>query len=406
MFTIEISDDIDRWFDDVDTWNRLAGGIPFRETSWLQPWWQTVGQGHTARVVIARDAEGRVRGLMPMYLRADSGTLSMMGDGDACSDHVSVLAEPADAVDVAHAMGVALARCSGDITREWQFIEIDGIVEGDAAMVAFASALKSGGCRLHGQSRMSVWFRPASPSWDEHLMTHGKTQRRQMKKWAKALGNVEKVVAKNDQQVDELLDHLIVMHQRRWNEAGQRGSYANQPYCEFIRRSAKDFLRRDRLYLAVLKHEGNVIAGELKMIGGNGVMYSYSAGYDVDYAELEPGRLMCVDGILEMYRRGGVAIDFMRGDEIYKTRLANDSRRLMLVRAVSPALVPRLKFAAWKVGFAAKQWLRKRCGRPLVQVHDPSQNTSKPIVLPARSTDSSMPVVVPVTMPAASPNYV
>lgn len=403
MFTIEISDEIDRWFSDADTWNRLAGGVPFRETSWIQPWWQTVGQGRTARIVIARDANGNVRGLMPMYLCHDSGTLSMMGDGDACSDHVSVLADPADAVSVAAAMGVALARCSGDAKCGWHFIDIDGVVEGDAAMVAFASGLKQGGCQLHGESRMSIWFRPASASWDDHLMTHGKTQRRQFKKWAKSLDDVEKIVAKTESQVDELLDHLIAMHQRRWNEAGEPGSYADEQYCDFIRRSAKDFLRRDRLYLSVLKHDGNVIAGELKLVGGNGVLYSYSAGYDIDYAEMEPGRLMCIDGILEMYRRGGVALDFLRGDEVYKTRLASDSRRLMRVRAASPALLPRLKFIGLRIAFAAKQWMRKRCGRPLVQLHDPSRNTASPIVLPQRPNDSSMPAAVPMPMPMPMP---
>jgi hypothetical protein len=348
-------------------------------------------------LVIARDRAGDVRGLMPMYLCQETGTLSMIGDGDACSDHVSVLADPDDAVDVADAMGTALAKSFGDTNFGWNFIDIDGVVEGDAAMVAFASALKGGGCRLDGQSRMSVWYRHASPTWNDHLMAHGKTQRRQLKKWAGALSDIEKVVAQNDDEVDELLDHLIAMHQRRWNNVGERGSFASDSFCDFIRQSAKDFLRRDRLYLTALKHDGQVIAGELKLVGGNDVLYSYSAGYDVDHAAMEPGRLMCVDGMLEMYRRGCVGIDFMRGDEVYKTRLAGESRRLMRVRAVSPALLPRLRYAGWRVGFRAKQWLRKRLGRPLVQIHDPSQTTVPPLVPMTKPAKVIQSVIAPVT---------
>ncbi len=399
MFTIEFSNDIDRWFDDPTTWNRLAGGMPFRETSWLRPWWNTIGRGRRAHLMIARDDAGDVRGLMPLYICGETGTLSMIGDGEACSDHVSVLANPADAVAIGAAMGTALTKSHNDKMFGWNFIEIDGVVEGDAAMMAFASALNQGGCRLHGISRMSIWHRHASPTWNDHLMSHGKTQRRQLKKWAQLLDSVEKVIARTEAEVDELLGHLIAMHQRRWNEAGERGSFASEQICEFISQSARDFLRRDRLYLAVLKHQGSVIAGELKLVGGNGVLYSYSAGYDVEFAAMEPGRLMCVDGMLEMYRRGCVGIDFLRGDEVYKTRLANDSRRLLRVRAVSPAMLPRLRHTGWRVGFAAKQWLRKRCGRPLIEIVDPSQTTVPPLVPMPMPVEPKIPAIAPILTP-------
>ncbi|TWU48588.1 hypothetical protein Poly51_44880 [Rubripirellula tenax] len=374
MFTIDTTHDIASLLNDKDAWNRLSRGVPFRETSWLGPWWESLGEGKTAHVVVARDEAGNLRGLLPLY-HVGGGVLSMIGDGEACTDHVSVLASEADAVEVARAMGLHLAKEAASSDHGWEVLDIDGVLEGDEPMAAFASGLKEGGATLHAQSRMSVWYRPADANWDDHLKRHGKTQRRQMRRWSEKLQTLEKVVAQTDAQVDELLGFVMDMHQRRWVAAGECGSFANEDFCKFIFGSAKDFLSRGQLYLAVIKHEGVPIAGELKMIGNNGVLYSYSAGYDIEYADMEPGRLMCIDGIMELYARGLKGLDFMRGDEMYKSRFATESHRLFRVRAVAPTLLPRLRHAAWCTGFELKQWARRRSGRPVIVVLDPTAMT-------------------------------
>ncbi|QDT04428.1 hypothetical protein K227x_28190 [Rubripirellula lacrimiformis] len=372
MFTIETTDDLEGFLANPEQWNRLSQGVPFRETSWLGPWWRLMGQGRRAHLLVARDSAGTVRGLLPMYQSHAAGVLSMIGDGEACTDHVSVLAESDDAVAVGHAMGRHLAATASDPDQGWEMLDIDGIVEGDIAIAALMSGLKEGGASLHAQSRMSVWYRPADQCWDEHLKRHGKTQRRQMRRWSDRLAGMNKVVAGTPEETKHLLGVVIDMHQRRWNSVGEAGSFANPAFCDFIHATSEDFLSRDQLYLAVIEHEGTPIAGELKFIGRNGVLYCYSAGYDIVYADLEPGRLMCIDGIQEMYRRGWKGIDFMRGDETYKSRYATESHCLLRVRVAAPTLLPRLRHAAWWTGFELKQWARRQSGRPVIAVLDPT----------------------------------
>ncbi len=378
MFTIDTTDDLTGLLRDSSNWNRLACGVPFRETSWLGIWWNRFGSGKRAQVLTARDSSGALQGILPLY-RSDAGVLSMIGDGDACTDHVSILAGPADAAAVARAMASHLTLNASDPLFGWEAIDIDGVVEGDNAMTEFMAGLKQGGATLHAQSRMSVWYRPADENWNEHLKRHGKTQRRQMRRWSESLQTFEKVVAETPAQVDEMMRVLIDMHQRRWNASGENGTYTSNAFCSFIVESAKDFLSRGQLYLAVLKHESIPIAGELKIVGGNGVLYSYSSGYDIDYADFEPGRLMCIDGIEEMYRRGYYGMDFMRGDETYKSRFATESRRLFRVRVAAPTLIPRLRHAAWCTGFEIKQWMRRKSGRPMIAVLDPTAPCPIPV---------------------------
>ncbi|MFK8113480.1 MAG: GNAT family N-acetyltransferase [Rubripirellula sp.] len=376
MLRIEFTDQIRSLLDDVQTWDSLASGVPFREAAWLRPWWDTFGHNLEARILTARDQDNRLRGILPLYVSpapSQSKTLRLIGDGQACSDYASILVADEDANEVADAMGQFLTECVSDQQFGWDQIDLDGVVEGDPAMAQLGRSLKSGGASLHAQSRMSTWFRPHAGSWDEHLAKHGKTQRRKMRRWLKVLEagtDVEKVVANTEPQVDEILNRLIDLHQRRWNEAGEAGSYADPTFREFVAKAAKSFSSKQRLYLVGLKHAGEFIGAELNFIGGNRVQYSYSAGYDVDASEFEPGRLLNVDVIQQVYQNDLAGIDYMRGDEEYKKRMATESRRVFHTRVVAPTLLPKLRHAAWCTQFEFGQWMRRRTGRPLIDVID------------------------------------
>ena len=141
MFQIECTPDIQSLLDDTETWNSLAGGVPFRETSWLGPWWSHFGTHSEAHVLVARDQDEQVRGLLPLYRPAENPhSLAMIGDGRACSDYVSVLAAPHDAEQIAEEFAVVLAATASDRWLGWSSIEIDGIVEGDKPMEAFCNS--------------------------------------------------------------------------------------------------------------------------------------------------------------------------------------------------------------------------------------------------------------------------
>ena len=376
MFNIEVSSDAACLLADHVQWNRLSRGVPFRETSWLGPWWSHFGGGDQAHVVVVRDQLGEIRGLLPLYRRGgNSGerTLAIMGDGAACSDHVSVLAKDEDVRQIGYEIGQHLAETASCPRRGWEALDIDGVVEGDHGMTALAQGLKAGGAALHASSRMSVWFKPADANWEEHLKHYGKTQRRKMRRWSEKIGDhapFQQRVAKTDEQAVEMIDALIRMHQQRWNEVGESGSFATPEFCEFTRDAARGFLSRNLLYVTALEHARQIIAAELSFIGGNGILYVFSAGFDTTYAEMEPGRILSVDSLRYLYRQSLTGIDYLRGDEEYKKRYTTESRRLIRMRAVAPTLMPRLKHAAWCTGFELKQWVRRKTGRQPIAVLD------------------------------------
>ncbi|MEM1069623.1 MAG: GNAT family N-acetyltransferase [Planctomycetota bacterium] len=374
-YQIEVCNQLEPFFDEPRIWDSLSGGIAFRESAWLHPWWQHLGNGYQAYLVVAKKPSGQICGLLPLYRKTTAAgrTLCFLGDGNTCTDYVSILTRPDEAKHVGESIGRFLAENSSGGSNAWDLIDIDGIVEGDVGMTALATGLNHGGATIHTVSRMRTWFKPADASWDEHLKHYGKTHRRKMRRMREKLapeGPIERLFAKTESEVDEYLSALIGMHQRRWNSDGQPGSFADPNFCSFIRDAAKRFLQNDRLYLNLLRYEGRNISAELNFVGENRVLYSYSSGYDLDSAKLEPGRLCTIDVLLELYRSNLAGIDFMRGDEAYKTRLASSSRRVLRMRVAPPAFVPRLRHAAWCTGFEVKQWVRKRTGRTPLETVD------------------------------------
>ncbi|MGI9470216.1 MAG: GNAT family N-acetyltransferase [Rubripirellula sp.] len=376
MIDIQVTRCLDELLGNTEEWDSLSGGVPFRQSAWLKSWWECFGNGNAANVVIARESNGELKGILPLYRSGDSGenrTLTMIGGGDACSDYVSILVAPQNASEVATAMGSYLAQTAADPIHGWDLIDIDGVVEGDEPMAAFATGLREGGSQLHTQSRMNTWYVPRAESWPEQLKRYGKTQRRQMRRAADKIdadGSLEKLVARTEAEVEELLQAVIDMHQTRWEAEGEAGSYADQRFRDFIMNAAKTFARQDQLYLTCLRHEGRIVGGELNFLGKNRILYSYTSGYALDASELGPGRILRVDSFLQMYRENLEGIDYLRGDETYKQRMSSVSHPVMRLRAVAPALLPKLKHAAWCTGFEFKQWMRKKAGRTPIHVLD------------------------------------
>ena len=395
MLTLSITDQIDDLAAIADQWNALDRGIPFRRTDWLLPWWKHLGGDHAPAIVLVHRNDQLIGGL-PLYRRVGTRTLAAMGDGRVCTDYVGPLAAEGCLEEVGHRIGKYLCSIAADPQLGWNLLDFDGAIEGDAGFEALVLGLRDGGCSTHVSSRMSCWRKPKDATWADHLRHHGKTQRRRMRRWIEKIGDSiegtvqmvrcdENTPPENfaaadsgssvfdprsvdcgpNQSLHRLIDDVMNLHQKRWQAEGEPGSFADPAMREFLHDAMGNFHARGLAKVNAACIDGRTIAGEMMMIGGDRVAYGYSAGYDIDESELEPGRVVCVDTLNQMY---GVedrfdAVDFMRGDEEYKTRFTTESRRLFHLRAFAPVAPARWRAMAYRAQFGVKQWLRRRSGR-------------------------------------------
>ena len=102
-------------------------------------------------------------------------------------------------------------------------------------------------------------------------------------------------------------------------EAGMHG---------FLSDLAQDAARRGSLYLAWLSCDDAVVACHMGFVAG-GVLHLYHTTYDAAYGAFSPGNALMVETIQWAADQKMTAVDFMRGDEAYKTRFASQTRCLM-----------------------------------------------------------------------------
>ncbi|TWT80715.1 hypothetical protein CA13_21610 [Planctomycetes bacterium CA13] len=372
MYRVERFCNIEELLEDRDKWNLLAQGIPFRETSWLHAWWKQFADGQEPYVLVARDSQGDVCGLMPFYRKATSPkTLRILGDNNVCGDFVSVLAKPEDAKAIAESMASFLIREANSKSNDWETIEIGGVSEEDVVMKHFASVLRSGGAIVHAQSRMHTWLFQCHDTWEDWLGSLSRRTRRKYSELSKRVGTIDGLevhVATSHDQVTECLDGLIELHQRRWNTVGEPGTYSDERLRDFVHDVARDMCDRDRLHLLELQLDGKSIGSTLNFMGGNGCMYVYSTGYDIDASKHEPGRVLTALSLKFAHDHRMTGVEFLRGDEPYKQRIGAEPTRLLELRIVAPRLWAKVCHTAWAAQFELKQWARRKAGRDVIEV--------------------------------------
>ncbi|MEM9646666.1 MAG: GNAT family N-acetyltransferase [Planctomycetota bacterium] len=353
--------------------SELSRGVPLQGASWLSAWWKHFSDQGDLRI-LAVETKGRIKGLLPFYQRRSEkglGVLRNLADGDVCTDYVSVLSGEEDRTWVSKAMARFLSESADDGASGWSSLVLDGVVDGDEPMDSFLAALSEQGAAVHRHSRMHTWFKPCHGDWDDYLKNCSRGSRSKQRRMLKTLENtegLEVVEATDAEQIHWLLSDLIELHQARWNSIGEAGSFADPKLRHFIHEAAANANRDGELWLVGIRQQGRLVSAALSFVGRNRRAYCYSTATDLSEKKLQPGKLLTLHLIREAHRRGLDGVDFLRGDEEYKSRLQAVPRKVMEIRVAAPNMVSQLRHAAWLAQFEAKQFLRKRLGRKTADV--------------------------------------
>jgi CelD/BcsL family acetyltransferase involved in cellulose biosynthesis len=366
MIHIEISDSPEELLADTNAWDRLAGGIPFRQTVWLHSWWQQFGDSERAFFLVARDESGDRRGLLPLERTdGDLRRLQTLAAGNVCTDHVSILAQPEDREEVATAFAKFLIECSSDRTHGWDQIDFDGTIAGDPAMEIFSRYLEAAEVPTCIRSRMHLWFNRCEATWEDLLLTRSRKYRNRvrglLRKLDKSDGELFVRDAGSPEEVQMGLMKLIELHQKRWQDVGEPGTYSDERMVRFVTDATVEMSQRGRLVLPQLIYKGEVIATELHYIGDDGRQYCYSTGVNHAYPDLKPGIMLNSHMFREAHRLGRAGIDYMRGDETYKGRLHSRPTPLLEISAFAKHARGQVRMAQDRATQLLKvQWRRMK----------------------------------------------
>ncbi|MEZ6086966.1 MAG: GNAT family N-acetyltransferase [Pirellulaceae bacterium] len=364
-------------------WDRLAGGTPFCQLDWYRNWWEHYGSPNASRILTVWREDDCI-GIVPFYVQAAAPwgrILRLMGSGDICSDHQSILCSPEDAqvvgVAVANWLVDSVCRTASDKlqansiqarTKEcWNLIELDGLNPRDSAFAAAIDQLGKNHFVVHDRSTLHTWRIDLPDSMESYLSMLSKPCRRKVRSALQRFADGECRACYAESEADFLRswDRLVDLHQRRRNSLGESGCFARPKFKESLFATAKAFHEADRLDFVTVLIGDRPVAAEL-CFRGSRTTYAYQIGIDPDALKDNPGWLVNTASIARAIELGQTGFDLCRGDAAYKHHLGARPTTCRSLRLVPPRLRSQAWDAAWCTGSALKRWYQTSIAKEAV----------------------------------------
>ncbi len=346
----------------ANEWDRLAGDVPFRQFVWAETWWRHYATGAMRLcVLVVSDSGGRCVGVAPWYIATGGAgrVLRMLGSGDVCSEHLTLLSAPRDESVVAAAVAKWL---TNDGRNRWDLLELEHLPSDDPAISALCDECAAAGLTVHERPGMNIWSVNLAPTWDQFVAELNSSRRAKIRQSLRKFfdnGKVATRVLTDPDEFERRFGMLVDLHQRRRHSLGQPGCFASEQFSAFHREIARRLLRQGQLRLVWTDLDGRPIAAEYSLLGG-GTVYYYQTGLEPDAIDVGPGWLGMIGSLRLAIGAGYRRFDFLRGDEPYKASWGAMPLPTRNIRIVPPRTLPRLRHAAWLARHNARGWLKRK----------------------------------------------
>jgi CelD/BcsL family acetyltransferase involved in cellulose biosynthesis len=348
-----------------DRWGDLANDKPFLHPQWCLAWWecfQTAGM--QLRIMVARNSNGTIVGLAPLYLRTSpwlGRELRFLGDGHICSEYLSLLAEPGAEAEVVAAFADALhAHGQSERKGTWDLIDLDCYHSEDRNVNALKIQMQDKGHACHADDVMGCWRIDFSEGWDAYLGQLSKSRRnkgRRLLRQIRSGGSYEAKWIEHYAELESFMNHLTNLHQKRWRSKGHNGCFADPKFGKFLRQVASSALRSGRAHLLQLNYQGTPVAMQFGLRTGS-TIFSYQVGVDTETTAESPGMAMNLLLIHNAIERGLTHLDFLRGDEPYKQSLRAQRVRTERLHVFARYPLAHLRYHCWRTACEAKRFAK------------------------------------------------
>jgi CelD/BcsL family acetyltransferase involved in cellulose biosynthesis len=361
-------------------WNTLADSMPFRTWDWLGTWWKYYGSGSHRDLLTSRqlfvlavydDAEAdapagsrKLIGIAPWRLDHNAiqgSVIRWIGEGEVCTDHLSLVCRPINASRVASAVAQAL---TSEFT-DWDRLDLDNVDADDTTIAQLMTALTEDACQVQQHASHSYWVLDLPSTWDDYLASISKSHRKQLRQLERRVlesdrATWHRVESKSD--LDRAWEVLVDLHQRRRQSLGEPGCFASQAFHDFHREVVDLLIDRSALRMSWMELDGIPAAAEYHLAGSD-TTYAYQGGVDPQRLEDEPGRLSTILCLRHAIEEGHRQIDFLRGDEPYKAHWRATPRQTLNYRVIPNRPIARLRGQVLAAADTLADWARNSLQR-------------------------------------------
>jgi CelD/BcsL family acetyltransferase involved in cellulose biosynthesis len=338
-------------------WERLEREVDsatiYQTWAWVVSWYEHFGEGKRLQVLAARDADGRLAGVVPLSTTSLTPVgprlLHFLGRGNGLTEYVDALLRP----DLAGAIVDAVFERTDRDRRRWDLWALPSAPVESPLVRGLSERATGAGYAVVAEEHTRIAL--ALPdSWEAFQATLGRNMKKHLRKFANRLERdsrpAEVLVVRDAGDLDGALDVFFELHRRRAAADSGRvhvDRFSSPRDRAFLRAVAGRLAERGRLWLGLLKVGGQPVAAQL-CFGLERRLHAYHSGYDPAWAWHAVMMFLfrrCVErAITEGFRE----MDLGLGHDQEKLRWGGQPRPVVSMTLASPRARGRAMLALWR----------------------------------------------------------
>jgi predicted ATP-grasp superfamily ATP-dependent carboligase/CelD/BcsL family acetyltransferase involved in cellulose biosynthesis len=315
---------LDRTGVDDRGWNELAAGSDthsvFQTHEWTRAWWNTYGEQFEPLFITAADHAG-VAGIAPLVLeQRASGQCAVKFAGDGRSDYCDFLIAR-DQPEVLRSIFEALSR-----DQRWHAIELNNIPSHSRTVGLIHELAARMGYRSLADDLYPCPTLLIEGHEDDARRIVDKPSLRRRTNYFQRNGRLVCRNLTTAAEIEPYLNAFFDQHVARWGGSASSSLFLDPRNRAFYRELTRQIAPRGWLLFSVVEFNGRPIAFHYGF-DYNGSVIWYKPTFDPEFEQHSPGIVMVrhlIGYAIEQKRR---ELDFTVGDEPFKRRFTNSTRR-------------------------------------------------------------------------------
>ena len=338
-------------------WNQLAADQPLHSWEWMFHWWDAFQNLGSLALLVVRDQD-RVVGIAPWFIRrtaAGGKQLCFLGSGKTSTDYLRILSTQDCATEVLRLIRQAITEGLPGLPK-LDCLELEGISATDQQMSTLIADLQQANFDVFVRRLESTWAVDLPSDWDTFVQSVRKQYRRKIRSALRRMESGEFTFRSTatGEDFDLAIEHLIRLHQNRWEAKGEPGCFADPQFEQFLRTAGQALANRNACEIVWCEYQGTPIVSHIYLTTDK-LIQLYQTGLDDEYREFEPGFLLFAHRLRHAIESGRTRFDFLRGDEHYKSFWGAQPHGLLKVRCIPASPVARMRYKALQVARAVKK---------------------------------------------------
>ncbi|MBI5747769.1 MAG: GNAT family N-acetyltransferase [Nitrospinae bacterium] len=328
MFSISLIEDEIGFKKLCNEWNELLADSTinsiFLTYEWLFTWWRCFKNDRRLLIIIVRK-NGMLIGIAPLMVK--NKVVEFIGTPS--NDEADFIVHKDFTRDATYSFIKFLIK---DCTF-WGIINLKEIPSDSLTIELLSETARRENLHYSGWVRSISPFIKTDGSWDGFLKSKGSKFRNNIKRnerLAEDMGQISYETFGGDSIADSIIKRLFDVERCSWKEKGGAPLFDNDKNREFFINIKRIFSSKGWIVVHILKLNDRDIAFQLCFDYDDKIL-EYTTAYDKEYSTISPGSIILKNIIKDTFDRKKREYDFLRGDEGYKKRWADESRNMWQV---------------------------------------------------------------------------